>query len=106
MAASRTFVVTDGDEVAALLARDAPDALESVVDGGLEPEGTRVPDADGTVLAAAQQHRQLWMERDRRHVLHVTLQRLHARLVLHAHSQSHSHQFGRLVCVYGNGKVG
>lgn len=79
-----TLVVADGDVVVALLARERPDALEPVVQSGLEPERGRVPDAHRAVLAAGEQQRQLRVERHRRHVLHVALERVHAALCLQA----------------------
>lgn len=78
----RALVVTQGNVITALLVRDTPGALETVVEGVFEAVGIRVPDADGTVLGAGHDDGQLRMERGKVDILAVTFEGLDAVLVL------------------------
>src|SRR5690348_16199478 len=61
---------------------DRPDAFEAVVESLLESIRVRVPNSDGAVLGAGDDDRQRRMEDGGGDVVRVTLERLHAGLVL------------------------
>mmetsp|Transcript_29145 Transcript_29145/g.66075 ORF Transcript_29145/g.66075 Transcript_29145/m.66075 type:complete len:475 (-) Transcript_29145:497-1921(-) len=76
------FIVADGCGVGAVERGDGPDALEEVVEGGLEAVGGAVPDAHGAILAAGEDDGQRGVEKRGRDIIRVAGERLDAMLGL------------------------
>mmetsp|Transcript_51914 Transcript_51914/g.151198 ORF Transcript_51914/g.151198 Transcript_51914/m.151198 type:complete len:380 (+) Transcript_51914:1510-2649(+) len=68
----RALVVADGRGVGALQYGDGPNALEEVVQRGLEPVGRGVPNAHGVVLAAREDDGQGRVEEGCRDIVRMT----------------------------------